>query len=98
MKSCPCAVTLKGIPEISFRNMKVIYTVTREKVGEIEGVACALFSLNTGAVFSLVQLDKFARPFASRLRILFPDSQNLLWPCVMNWRAQPGDMFMAQTC
>jgi hypothetical protein len=78
-------------------NVKMIDPVASEKIREIKGVARALFSLDFAAISSLVPIDKLISPFAAGSCIGFPDSENLLWRRVMNWRAQPGDMFMAQT-
>ena len=67
-------------------NMKVIYTVTREKVCKIEGIARALLGLDARAIFSLVSIDELTRPFAGCFRVLFTDPQDCLRRRIVNWR------------
>ena len=49
--------------------MHMIHAASRKKVGEIQGIARALFSLNAGPVFVLVLLDQITRPFAASFRV-----------------------------
>ena len=78
-------------------NVKMIDATTREKLGEIEGIARSLLGFHLLAVFLLVPINKLGWPFPSRFRIFFPDSENFLGWRVVNRRTQPGDMFVTQT-
>ncbi len=78
-------------------NVKMIDATTREKLGEIEGIARSLLGLYLPAVFLLVPINKLDWPFASRFCIFFPDSENFLGWRVVNRCAQPRDMFVTQT-
>jgi len=78
-------------------NVKVIDTIAREKIREIERIARSLLGLDLLPVSSLVPIYEFLGPFAGCFRILFPDSQNFLRWRVTDRGAEPGDMFVTQT-
>ena len=65
-------------------DMKTIDAVAREKIREIERVACALFSLNAWTVFAFVSINELTWPFSSGFRFLFPDPQDFLRWRVVN--------------
>src|SRR6266404_4299127 len=76
--------------------MDVIDVLMREKLGEIKRIASALPGLELRAIFPLVKIDKPSRPFAAGFCFFSPNPQNSLRWCVMNRRAQSGDMLVTQ--
>ena len=65
-------------------NVHVIDRISRKEICEIESIARSLLCLNVRPVFALMLLDEMTRPSTSYFRLLFRDSQDFLWRCVMN--------------
>src|ERR1043166_5402087 len=81
-------------------DMHMIHPAARKELREIKGIARAQFRLHAWPIFLLVLRNERGRPFecgAASFCIFFPDPQNLLGRRVVNWGAQPADVFMAQT-
>src|SRR5207248_4139909 len=78
-------------------NVKMIDSIAREKVREIERIARTLLGLDLVPVFPLVPIYEFLGPFAGCFRILLPNSQDFLRSRVPDGGAALGDIFVTQT-
>ena len=78
-------------------NVKMIDSIAREKVREIERIARTLLGLDLVPVFPLVPIYELLGPFAGCFRILLPNSQDFLRWRVTDRGAELGDMFVTQT-
>jgi hypothetical protein len=54
-------------------HVHMIHAVAGKEIGQIQGIACALFCLGTGPVFALVLIDQVAWLFAASFRVSFED-------------------------
>src|SRR5947207_637320 len=78
-------------------NVKMIDSIAREKVREIERIARTLLGPDLVPVFPLMSIYEFLGPFAGCFRILLPNSQDFLRWRVTDRGAELGDMFVTQT-
>src|SRR5205809_7145989 len=77
-------------------HMDMVDATALEMVCKVKGITRALLCLHTGAIFPLMPVDQFLRPFAVRFRVSFRNLQDFLRMRVMNWCSQTGDVVVSQ--